>query len=426
MTRKKRSRRPNHTGAIVTRGKGRNQRLYVRVRYRDETGRVREKFERIISRSDASTAAARAQEKLARHGPRIYDGERMTFSDLAREFAEARVFEPEYHGETKIAGLRSWRDTESKLQVLTEYFGSMRLRSITHRDLEAFKLHRLQMPVEPPAPTSQRGQRRRSRALAEGRELTRPRAIASVNRELELLRAVLNFAHRNGWILRNPFTLGPALISKADETRRDRVLSRDEEARLLAACTGPREHLRPLIICALDTGMRRGEMLKLTWADVHLQDGWINVRKKTTKTAHRRVVGISPRLRQEFERLWWLSDQKETSLVFGIRDNFKRAFNTACRLAEIEDLHFHDLRHTADTRMTLAGVPLPLVMKVLGHTQVNTSLSYKHVDTRTAAEIAALLETQKGNAAFPFSRVIQQPDPASEQPETATLAGTDG
>src|SRR5260370_37784356 len=109
-------------------------------------------------------------------------------------------------------------------------------------------------------------------------------SVAAVNRELELLRAVLRFAQREGWIVKSPFELGAPLISKVSETRRDRVLSFAEEARLLAACTDKRAHLRPLLITALDTGMRRGELFKLAWSDVDFNANLIRVRATNTKT----------------------------------------------------------------------------------------------------------------------------------------------
>src|SRR5262249_15825948 len=91
------------------------------------------------------------------------------------------------------------------------------------------------------------------------------RGIASVNRGLEILRKVLNVAVREGWLRINPFHQGDSLISKADEKRRQRILSYEEEERLLAVCTGRCKHLRAIIIFEVDMGPRRGEALKLTW-----------------------------------------------------------------------------------------------------------------------------------------------------------------
>jgi integrase len=72
-----------------------------------------------------------------------------------------------------------------------------------------------------------------------------------------MLRRMLNVAQREGWILRSPFAAGDSLISLADENKRERILTREEEIKLLAACESPqRAHLKAILICALDTGMR--------------------------------------------------------------------------------------------------------------------------------------------------------------------------
>jgi integrase len=109
------------------------------------------------------------------------------------------------------------------------------------------------------------------------------------------------------------------LISKADEVRRERVLSHDEEQRLLKACLirdanrrQRRLHLHALIICALDTAMRKGEMLKLIWRDVDFTDSIIKIRAMNSKTATPRTVALTPRLQGELWRLW---ENRSMSLI---------------------------------------------------------------------------------------------------------------
>lgn len=253
------------------------------------------------------------------------------------------------------------------------------------------------------------------------RQREKPRSIASVNRELEQLRAILNFAHREGWILRNPFQAGRALISKADEEVRERILTEDEEARLLAACVGPRAHLKAIIICALDTGMRRGEIFKLKWADVHLQEGIITVRKMTTKTGKERVCGITPRLKAALETQWWMSDQQENSLVFGIADTIKRAWASACRSAEIDGLQFRDLRATANTRMEMANIPESVRMKILGHSQASTNYRhYLRVNRDLAKSVAATLGNLDGEQKAKGERKGEQATTDAEKVKKGT------
>ena len=78
-------------------------------------------------------------------------------------------------------------------------------------------------------------------------------------------------------------------------------------------------------------------------------------------------------------------------LVFGIKDTVKRSFASACRDAEIEGFRFHDCRHTAITRMIQAGLSPMEVMKVSGHTQMNTFARYVNPNTQAVTRIADVL-----------------------------------
>src|SRR5690242_16973646 len=109
---------------------------------------------------------------------------------------------------------------------------------------------------------------------------------------------------REGWILRNPFDAGDSLISLADENKPERILTREEEVKLLAACDTPqRAHLIGILICALDTGMRQGEIFSLRWRDVDVENRLFNIQAFHTKTMKERQVAITTRLAIELERL---------------------------------------------------------------------------------------------------------------------------
>jgi integrase len=128
---------------------------------------------------------------------------------------------------------------------------------------------------------------------------------------LALLRSVFNFAKREGFITKTPFEMGAPLISAADETKRDRVLSRQEVEKLLLALSDERRlHIRALVVAALDSGARKNELLTLRWSDVDLLSGVITVRAFNTKTAKSRQVPISARLKDELERI---RNESETS-----------------------------------------------------------------------------------------------------------------
>jgi len=196
---------------------------------------------------------------------------------------------------------------------------------------------------------------------------------------------MLNVAQREGWILRNPFVAGDSLISVADEQKRERILKREEEAKLLAACDTPqRAPLRAILMCALDTGMRQGEIFSLRWRDVEFENGLLNIQAFHTKTMKERQVAIITRLALELERLRASAPDNPNGLVFGISDNVKRSFGAARGDAGLKDVRFHDLRQTAATRLVGAHVPLSEVGRVLGHTQANTTYRYVNANIETA------------------------------------------
>lgn len=334
-----------------------NGQLYARFVYTDSSGKRREKHLKADSKLQARELYDQMKREFKDYGQQTIDSSRMTFRQLAKVYEEHKLIPAEYVGERKVAGLRSLAAPQIFLATLTNHFGSRPLKAITYADIEKFKRARLKTQT------------------VQGKE----RSITSVNRELEILRAVLNYAKREGWILKSPFESGAPLISKADEVHRERVLDRQEEGRLLAVCIGRRDHLRPLLIAALDTACRRGELIQMKWSDVDFKNRTIQVRAMTTKTARSRFVPISSRLLVVLEILRKKAETDE-ALIFGVTDNVKKSFVSACRAAGIDGFRFHDCRHTAITRMIQKGLPPSLVMKISGHTQMATFARYVNVD----------------------------------------------
>lgn len=343
---------------------------YARLTFTAENGKRRNVKRRAKSKTEAKEIRWKLRREFADHGEKIIDGDRVTFNELAKIYEEQRLQPAQYKGDRKISGRRSYLTPRGHVRTLEGYFNARRIKSITHDDIEKFRTLRLNTPIN------------------EEKE----RSIASVNRELEVLRAMFRLAVRQGWIIRSPFDLGNSLISKADETQRERVLSHEEETRLLSACTGRRAHLKPLLITALDTGMRRGELFQLKWLDIDPQYQCINIRATTTKTMKDRTVGMSKRLNLELYELWNNSPKILDALVFGITNTIKTAFASACKEAGIENFRFHDCRHTAITRMIQAGTPPMQVMKISGHTQMTTFARYVNNTDQIIRQAAEALD----------------------------------
>lgn len=348
----------------------------ARVTYTDPvTGKRREIRHSARNKAEAAMLRDEMLRRLRESEGRDAGGEPQTLAELADHYTEHYVQPAEYREGRKVAGLRSHRSVRGYVSTIRERLGRKRLRGITYGNLRGFRNALLSDTL----PQKLHGQDRR-------------RSIANVNRILATLRRMLSIAQREGWITQNPFAAGEPLITLADEKRRERILTRDEEQRLLAACSGAeRAHLRPLLICALDTGMRQGEMLKLQWKDVDLDARMITIQATHTKTQTARQVPITERLRRELVRLATGADPD--ARVFGITDNVKRSFTAARRAAKLPDLRFHDLRHTAATRLAQGHMPLFEVGRILGHSEPKTTFRYTNTDATTFQRAVAILES---------------------------------
>lgn len=359
---------------------------YARIQFVDESGR-RKQVQRKPAYNSETSARAKARDMLAEFdkSPKSFEAPEMTFDDLADFYQVTYLVEPEYRDGRKIAGLRSKYDCEKRLKPLREFFGKKRLRTITHGDLQRYRTYRLKTPIIVGRNTKGTDKM--------GKPKERPRSIATVHRELSIMRRVLNVAVANSWIVRNPFQQGEPLIKPGEESPRERIISREEEQRLLAACHDEREHLRAILICALDTGMRRGEIFSLIWSDINFDSGLITIRAFNTKTMRERQIGMTERLTAELKKL---SALQNGDLVFGIKTHAQHSFDKAKKKAGLADLRFHDLRHTHATRLVGAQMPLAEVGRVLGHTQPSTTFRYVNINADTARRAADLLNEFNG------------------------------
>lgn len=239
--------------------------------------------------------------------------------------------------------------------------------------------------------------------------------VATVNRDISVLRRLMYFAAEEGYIPANPLT--HLRLEREPRTKRP-VLSVREEELLLAAAS---DHLRPIIICALDTGMRRGEILGQVWEDIDVDNQLLYVSHSKTPEGEKREIPLTTRLLKVL-----LNDQKAEGEVFTFNGdrlrNIKRTWATALRNARIRHIRFHDLRHTANTRLMLAGVMQEVRRELVGHTSQRSrdvNDRYTHVELPVKREAIRKLEAWH-NAEL--ARLTQTPDAQEQAPEPQPAA----
>ena len=206
---------------------------------------------------------------------------------------------------------------------------------------------------------------------------------STVNRDINLLSHVIETA-RSEWEISfesNPFK---RIRHARNNPSRERRLSPGEEARLLSACTATKNpYVLPIIILALETAMRRGEIVGLEWERVHVKESAVQLTR--TKTGTPRGVPLSSRARATLTALRPTTPntgELKGSVFPGLTPNaLKLAFRRAVERADINDFHFHDLRHEATSRLFEKGLSVIEVASITGHKDVRmlSRYTYLHV-----------------------------------------------
>lgn len=209
-------------------------------------------------------------------------------------------------------------------------------------------------------------------------------AAATTNRELTILKQICKRAEERGLVHSDasrgvPFEKGAV--------QRTRWLTRDEECSLLERSPG---WLANIVAFDLETGLRRGELLDLTWENVNLATKTIEITR--TKNGVPRVIPLSGRATAILTRLGpgvgavFRREGRQIS-----PSELEYFFKLAREKAGIQDLHFHDLRHTFATRLAQRGVELYAIQRLLGHKTIAMSARYSHHNVeslRKAMEIS--------------------------------------
>lgn len=243
---------------------------------------------------------------------------------------------------------RTWKKSKEHLVKLGKIFGDKKLSEITAEDIDIYKSARVKQVSQ-----------------------------ATANRELEVLSNLFTIAERwKKFFGKNP--VSQAGLFKLNN-QVERILNSAEEEKLLFCSAS---HLKTTIITALNTGMRKGEILGLTWEYVDFANNLIIVDHTLSKSKKTKIIPMNSKVRKLLLEQKLKSGSSNYVFTFEgkpIRD-IRRAFEKACKRAGIHGLRFHDLRHTAATRMIEAGVNIVGVSKILGHSDIRTTMRYAHPD----------------------------------------------
>ena len=348
---------------------------------------------------------------------------------------------------SKARQKRSWRSDERRHAQMaalllprgdkTVRLGSLPIASLTGDDLEVVL------------------QGLRSRGLAAN----------TYNHFRQHLRVVLTWATRKGYLTRNPMEF--ADLPRQTPAKRSRRLQPGEEAALLRAAS---PHLYRLVVAALETGCRRGELLSLQWCDVDRARRELRVRAENAKDAEDRVIPITTRLAAVLEMARHGPDGRDLpadAFVFGdeagrrVKD-ITRAWTTCvmrangitpvwerrahegtdrrghrrqggrataeCRAAlAAVDLHFHDLRREAGSRWMEGGMPLHIVQQLLGHADARTTSVYLSATRIGLHESMRRFEAFRGESCTDLAQDAQSaqgvsaPSPAAKPQESLDL-----
>ncbi|MHB8232077.1 MAG: site-specific integrase [bacterium] len=274
-----------------------------------------------------------------------------TFSELADKYLEF------------IDGrLKSFYDTSLFVKTLLKRFKDTRLADFSMQDLE----------------------------LLQSDWINQNFSIAYANRLTAILKRMFTKAY--DWEMIDEDILKRVRKAKQlkGENKRLRYLSEEEAERLISNCE---PYLRPIVITALMTGMRKSEILHLTWDRVDLKNKVILLDK--TKNGERREIPINNIL---YNVLSGIVRNLKTDYVFYNPETLKpyydvkKSFTAALRKSHILDFRFHDLRHTFASWLIMGGIDLTTVKELLGHKDIKMTLRYSHLAASHISNAVKILE----------------------------------
>lgn len=341
------------------------------IEYRDRGKTKRETIGRkgIVTKTMAREVLKKKEQQIKCGEYDLLDAEIPTFKELSKDYIE-------YQKDVKQ--IRSHERSKEAVNHFSTYFGENLLSSITVKDVDIYKLRRLEKGMKP----------------------------GTIKRELNVIRNLFNQARK--W--KKFFGENPVSLSGMPEVhdQKERVLSIEEEKLLVESIP---EEFKGIILIALNTGMRLGEILGLKWQWIDLDERFIKLHQTHTKTKKSRKVPINTTVwrilsekklksrRNEFvfqeatdtNRKDRISSDERKKFESYLLGKLRRSFKKACEQAEINGLRFHDLRHTVGTRLGEEGIPIQTISKLLGHTSTRMTERYVHPDesVKKATDILA-------------------------------------
>lgn len=254
---------------------------------------------------------------------------------------------------------------QNNLRALVRYFGHMRLDEITTWNVRRFKQDRVRQVSE---------------------HTGRPVSTSTFNRERSTLSVIFNVARKHwGYQIMNPVT---DVERFPDPLARTEYLEVDEIHSLIGTADS---YFKPILICAVHTGMRKGEILGMKWNDVDLRRRVITLTEGKTVKDKVQYVPIDDTMYELLMRLrrtagsdYVFEEKPGSGRLVCIKRPFARALKNS-GIAEARSksgkppLRFHDLRHTCASQMTMADVPLTAVKDMLRHSDLRTTQRYAHL-----------------------------------------------
>lgn len=263
-----------------------------------------------------------------------------------------------------------------RINKIIEYFGKNKpLENISVEDINVFK-QKMKLKTETKTvkklnPKYKRGNGQ-PKYLTEEIEVQTERSNATINRYCAVISKMFNLLIADGKLVKNHCKFSPKL---QENNYKIRYLKEDEQKRLFN-CLDEFLYIKPIIILALYTGMRKGEILNLKWSQIDFKNEFIDILK--SKSGKERKIPIAGKVKEVLSELGKNGEEfifinPETNKPY---NDIKKSFSSLLKKAQIENFRFHDFRHTVATRLVESGVDLLIVKEILGHSNIETTMRY--------------------------------------------------